>query len=98
MKTILQDLQTIALATTIAATPLIGVAAFATVELFNSLPASAQNYGNGYGYNNGIKNGYGSGWTTPPSNRQSTTNPYHRPSLKYDIRSTPGACARYVDC
>ena len=98
MKTILQDLQTIALATTIAATPLLGIAALATVEVFNSSPASAQNYGNGYGYNNGIKNGYGSGWTTTPSKRQPRTNPSDRPSLQHDLRSTPGACARYIDC
>ena len=98
MKTILQDLQTIALATTIAATPLLGIAALATVEVFNSSPASAQNYGNGYGYNNGIDNGYGSGWTTPSTTQRPTTIPSHRPSLDHDLRSTPGACARYIDC
>jgi hypothetical protein len=43
----------------LAATPVLGVAALAIVDVFNTSPASAQNYGNGYGCNNGVENGYG---------------------------------------
>ena len=61
-----------------------------------SLPVSAQNYGNGYGYNNGIKNGYGPSYTRPSGGSSFPSN--YQPGLDRNIRYAPGSCAAYVHC
>ena len=63
-------------------------------------PSIAQNYGEGYGFNNGVKNGYG----PPPAETMPRSWPgytfpnNYQPGLDRNLRYAPGSCSTYVNC
>ena len=66
-----------------------------------SVPANAQYYGNGYGYNNGVKNGYGPAPTRSTSYTPSSGYTFPRnyqPGLDRNLRYEPGSCSTYINC
>ena len=64
-------------------------------------PSIAQNYGDGYGYNNGVKNGYGPAPTRTPSYARPGAYTFpsnYQPGLDRNLRYAPGSCSTYVNC